>query len=102
MDRRSESPPRPRYTCKSSSHPLYLKLCKQTGGTVSRILEQVRKAVRDSGHSRYAISKATGIDQGQLSKLIHGQCGLGLDGLERLAEFLGWEIIFRPKAKKGK
>ncbi len=69
---------------------------------VSRILAQVRKAIKESGHSRYAISKATGIDQGQLSKLIHGQCGLGLDGLEKLADFLGWEVIFRPKGKKGK
>ena len=69
---------------------------------MSRILAQVRKAIKESGHSRYAISKATGIDQGQLSKLIHGQCGLGLDGLEKLADFLGWEVIFRPKGKKGK
>jgi hypothetical protein len=69
---------------------------------VSKIIQQVRQAIKESGHTRYAISKATGIDQGQLSKLIHGQCGLGLDALERLAEFLGWEIIFRPNAKKGK
>jgi transcriptional regulator with XRE-family HTH domain len=69
---------------------------------MSKILAQVRKAIKESGVSRYAISKATGIDQGQLSKMIHGKCGLGLDGLEKLADALGWEIIFRPKRKKGK
>jgi transcriptional regulator with XRE-family HTH domain len=65
-------------------------------------MERARKAIKQSSHSRYAISKATGIDQGQLSRLMRGHSELGLDALERLAEFLGWELIFRPKAKKGK
>jgi transcriptional regulator with XRE-family HTH domain len=65
-----------------------------------KILEQIKKAIRESGVSRYAISKGTGIDQGQLSRLIHGRTTLGLEPAERLADFLGCEIIFRPK--KGK
>jgi len=64
------------------------------------LLEQVRKAIKESGVSRYAISKATGIDQGHLSKLVHGKAGIGLDHLEKLAEFLGWDLIFRPKRGK--
>jgi transcriptional regulator with XRE-family HTH domain len=59
----------------------------------------MRKAIAASGKTRYAIHKATGIDQGQLSKLMKGQAGLSLDTLEKLADFLGLEILIRPKRK---
>ncbi len=44
--------------------------------------------------------RATGIDQGQLSKLMSGEAGLSIASLERLAEFLNLEIIVRPKRRK--
>jgi transcriptional regulator with XRE-family HTH domain len=66
---------------------------------VSKLLNAIRKAIQASGKTRYAIHKATGIDQGQLSKLMKGQAGLSLDSLEKLAGFLGLEIIIRPKRK---
>lgn len=66
---------------------------------MSKLLATMRKAIEASGKTRYAIHKATGIDQGQLSKLMKGQAGLSLDTLEKLADFLGEEIIIRPKRK---
>jgi transcriptional regulator with XRE-family HTH domain len=66
---------------------------------VGKLLDSIRKAIEASGKTRYAIHKATGIDQGQLSKLMKGQAGLSLDTLEKLADFLGLEIIIRPKRK---
>jgi len=66
---------------------------------VSQLLKTIRKAIEASGTSRYAIHKATGIDQGQLSKLMKGQAGLSLESLEKLADFLGLEIILRTKRK---
>jgi len=66
---------------------------------MSEILEQLRQAVEESGESRYAISKATGIDQGNLSKLMNGQGGLGLSNIEALADHLGLEIVIRSKRR---
>ena len=66
---------------------------------MSEVLEQIRKAIEQSGTSRYAISKATGIDQGQLSKLMSGQCSISIEKLQKLLDFLGLEIIVRPKRK---
>jgi len=67
------------------------------------VLDDVRTAIDRSEFSRYRISKATRIDQGQLSKLMGGEAGLSIASLERLAEFLGLEIVIRPKRRqKGK
>jgi transcriptional regulator with XRE-family HTH domain len=67
------------------------------------VLDDIRTAIDRSEHSRYRISKATGIDQGQLSKLMGGEAGLSIASLERVAEFLGLEIVIRPnRRQKGK
>jgi transcriptional regulator with XRE-family HTH domain len=67
---------------------------------MSRILQTIRQAIRESTHSRYAISKALGIDQGQLSKLMKGEAGLSLERIEQLADFFDLEIIIRPRKRK--
>ena len=70
---------------------------------MSEVLEQIQKAIEDSDVSRYAISKATGIDQGHLSKLMAGKASISIEKLQTLLDFLGLEIIVRPKRKaKGK
>jgi transcriptional regulator with XRE-family HTH domain len=69
---------------------------------MSKILQQIRDAIESSEKSRYRISKETGIDQGQLSKLMSGLAGVSYEALEQLAECLNLEIIIRPKRKKGK
>ena len=56
------------------------------------ITEQVRLAIDARGESRYAICKATGIDQGQLSKFMTGKLGLSLDALDVLCAYLGLEL----------
>ena len=73
------------------------------GAAMAKILDEIRKAIRQSKTSRYAISKATGIPESQLSRLMAGTSGLSLDSLERIADFLGLEIVIRPKRRrKGK
>jgi len=70
---------------------------------MARVLDQIRKAIRQSGSTRYAISKGTGISEAQLSRLMAGRAGLSIESLERLAEHLELEIAIRPKQpKKGK
>ena len=71
--------------------------------TVGQVLDEIRRAINQSGVSRYAISKATGIDQGQLSKLMAGEVGLSMSNLQKLLDFLKLEIVICPKRRrKGK
>ncbi len=62
--------------------------------------KQLIQAIEDSGESRYAIHKATGIDQGQLSKFVHGERGLSLETVDRLCAHLGLELRKAP-GKRG-
>jgi hypothetical protein len=54
--------------------------------------DQLRRAVRDSELTRYAISVRTGIDQGTLSRFIQGQRGMSLESIDKLMDCLGLEI----------
>ncbi len=56
------------------------------------VTEQLRQAIEASGQSRYAIWKATGIDQAQLSRFMGGECGLSMETLDALCEHLGLEL----------
>ena len=67
---------------------------------MGRILDDIRKAIKASKKSRYAISKDTGISQGQLSDLMAGKKGLSIESLERLADYLGLEIVARRKRRQ--
>jgi hypothetical protein len=60
--------------------------------------DQLRRAVRESELTRYAISVRTGIDQGTLCRFIRGERGMSLDSVDRLMDCLGLEI--RPRHRK--
>lgn len=59
----------------------------------------LRAAMVDSGLSRYAISKATGIDQATLMRFANG-AGLSLDNIDRLAVLL--ELELRRTSKRSR
>ena len=65
---------------------------------MAKVLDEIRLAIEQSGVSRYRISQETGIDQGQLSKLMAGEAGLSIASLERLADYLDLELVIRPKS----
>lgn len=67
----------------------------------TKLSDQVREAIRDADCTRYAISKATGIDQAVLSKFLTGERGMSLDSLDKLAEFLNLRITVQ-KPRKGR
>jgi len=68
-----------------------------------KLSDAVRKAIADSGESRYAIAKATGIDESALAKFYNGHRGVTTDTLDRLGEYLGLRIVVDSKhTKKGK
>ena len=65
-----------------------------------KLSDAVRQAI---GESRYAIAKATGIDESALGKFYNGHRGITTDTLDRLGEYLGLRIVMDRKAtKKGK
>lgn len=66
-------------------------------GFMSRILDEIRKAIKTGDKTRYRLSQETSIPQSQLSRLMTGEKGLSFEALERLVEALDLEIIIRPK-----
>ncbi len=64
-----------------------------------RLSDQVRRAVEDSGVSRYAICKASKIDQGQFSRFMAGTMGLSMNALDALADVLNLRIVVDGPAK---
>lgn len=50
---------------------------------------RLRAAVNASGHTRYALSKATGISQSTLSRFVRGIGVLNAEAIDTLADYLG-------------
>ncbi len=65
----------------------------------TRLSDQVRQAIDDSGLSRYRIAQESGIDESALAKFYNGQRGFNSDTLDILGEYLGLRIeeSFRPQ-----
>ena len=66
------------------------------------ITERIQEAIRSAAMSRYAISKATGIDQGLLCRFLKGQSSLSFETADKVLDALGLEILIRPRrTRKG-
>jgi len=66
--------------------------------------DQLRQAIEAGPKSRYQIAKETGLDEGLLSRFVHGKSGLSIPSIDKLCECLGLEIrqVRRPRATKGR
>ncbi|MCA9099834.1 MAG: helix-turn-helix transcriptional regulator [Planctomycetales bacterium] len=60
--------------------------------------EQLRQAIREAPVTRYQIWQDTGIGQPLLSKFLSGDCGLSLETVDTLTEYLGLEL--KPTKKR--
>lgn len=69
---------------------------------MARLLDAIRDAVRACPENSATVAKGAGIAKSQLSRLLSGERGLSTDTLERLADYLGLEIIIRRKRRKEK
>ena len=67
----------------------------------SKLSDEIRDAVKSSGMSRYAISKALGIAESTMSRFVNGKGGLSMEILDRLGELLGLHVVVRPTKKQG-
>lgn len=62
--------------------------------------DQLRKFIDASGQSRYQICKATGLDEGNLSRFMRLGVGLNTRSIDLLCEHLGLRLTAISKAKK--
>jgi transcriptional regulator with XRE-family HTH domain len=54
--------------------------------------EQIRKAIKGSGLSRYRIAKEIGVSQSTVSRFCAGRNGISLELIDRLGTLLGMSI----------
>ena len=66
------------------------------------LTDQLRKIINECGISRYAICKATGTDQGTMSKFMAGKSGLSFRSLDGIGKLLDLSIVGARKAPDGK
>ncbi len=76
-----------RYTCAMPKKP-------------RKFSDQIRQAIGARGEARYRIAQETGLNEAALGKFFHGERGLSLDSLDKLAEYLGLEVV--TKRRKGR
>jgi hypothetical protein len=63
--------------------------------------ELVRRAIAESGETRYAISLKTGVDQAALSRFMAGKSSLNLGTIDKLVDGLGIKVKL-PRSTKDK
>ena len=64
---------------------------------VGKLTDAIAQAITDSDETPAEIARGSGIAKSQLSRLLSGERGLSADAIERLAEYLGLEIVIRPR-----
>ena len=67
--------------------------------TREKLTDQVRQAIEDCDETRYAICKATGLDNATLCRFVSGERGLSMEALDTLAEYLELDIVCRRISK---
>jgi transcriptional regulator with XRE-family HTH domain len=55
--------------------------------------DQIRRAIDDSGMTRYAICKQLDFSESVMSKFMSGKCNLSMETLDRLADLLGLNVV---------
>ncbi len=56
------------------------------------IVEQLRKAIADSGESEYAIAKGSGVSQSVVNRFVSGERGIGLETAAKLCDYLKLQL----------
>ncbi len=63
------------------------------------LTDSLRTAIRELGFTRYLITRNTGIDKAVLSRFLRGRTPPQLDAADRLATYLGLQLVPDPDAK---
>jgi transcriptional regulator with XRE-family HTH domain len=62
-----------------------------------KLSDQLRRAVKDCGMTRYRICQLIDMEEGQMSRFMSGKGGMSLARLDRLADCLGLELVARSQ-----
>jgi transcriptional regulator with XRE-family HTH domain len=64
---------------------------------------RLRAVLKREGVSAYRLWKDLGIDQAEMSRFFHGNQNISLGKLERIADYLGYdiELVKRNHSRKG-
>lgn len=65
----------------------------------TKMTDQLRRIVAESGMSLGQLSRATGIDKSALSRFVNGERGVSMQALDALGECLGLGIVKVRKTK---
>jgi len=68
----------------------------------TKLAEQLRRIIKRSSETCYAISKVTGIDQGNLSRFMSGKGGLSIEAIDALMRYFKLELKPKLKRKRNK
>jgi plasmid maintenance system antidote protein VapI len=60
--------------------------------TKKNIVDQLRRAMRDSGETEYAIAKGSGVSQSIVNRFVSEERGISLETASKLCEYLGLEL----------
>lgn len=66
------------------------------------LLEQVRRAIRESDKTSYRIAIEAEVDEGNLCRFVNGGRGFSVESLERICAAIGFEIVLAPIARGGR
>ena len=69
---------------------------------MGQLTKAIAAAVRASDETPYAIAKGAGVARSQLSRMMRGESGMNADTIERLADYLGLELVVRRKREKSR
>jgi plasmid maintenance system antidote protein VapI len=59
------------------------------------IVEQLRKAIADSGQTEYAIAKGSGVSQSIVNRFVSGERSIGLETAAKLCDYFGLDLVAR-------
>ena len=65
-------------------------------------MDQLRRAIEKANETPYAIAQGSGVNRSQLSRILRGERSLSIESAERVATYLGFDIVLTPKRTKRK
>ena len=74
---------------------------KPTSPKREALTDQLRRFLVESGHTLGEVSRATGVDTSALSRFVHRERGVSMEGLDALGDFLGLRVVKGRKHRKG-
>lgn len=63
---------------------------------------RLQEVLKREGVKPYRLSKDLGIDRAQLSRFLNGKMDMSLKKLEKIAEYLGYDLILAKRSESSK